>query len=98
MPVPIPFGTGIFLTKLIIMKKLFLFSFFALVACSPRVVTYEQYGAVGDGVHDDFPAVVAAHEAANAKGLPVRADDAKTYLLRGEGCRCPDHRLHIYGA
>ena len=67
------------------MKNNVLFLLFALVACSPRVVTYEQYGAVGDGVHDDFPAVVAAHEAANAKGLPVRADDAKTYLLRGDG-------------
>ena len=72
-------------SKYLGLERFFLFLPLMLVACSPRVITYEQYGAVGDGVHDDFPAVVAAHEAANAKGLRVRADDAKTYLLRGDG-------------
>lgn len=47
-------------------------------------VTYEQHGAVGDGKTDDRAAIVAAHAAANAKGLPVRAMDGKTYLL-GKG-------------
>ena len=41
----------------------------------PGVVTYEEFGAVGDGKTDDQMAIVAAHEAANAKGLPVRECD-----------------------
>ncbi len=46
-------------------------------------VTYEQFGAVGDGKADDQTAIVAAHEAANAKGLPVKAGDGKTYYIGG---------------
>ena len=56
-----------------------------LVSCGGKYITYEQFGAVGDGVHDDFPAIVAAHQAANEQGLPVKADNAKTYFLRGDG-------------
>lgn len=44
-------------------------------------LTYEQFGAKGDGVTDDFPAIIATHEAANEKGLPVRAADGKTYYI-----------------
>ena len=44
-------------------------------------VTYEQWGAVGDGVHDDLPAICAAHEHANAQGLPVRTKPDATYHL-----------------
>jgi len=44
-------------------------------------ITYEQFGAKGDGVHDDMPAIAAAHEAANAQGLPVRAKDGATYYI-----------------
>jgi hypothetical protein len=47
----------------------------------PAVVTYEMFGAVGDGVADDLPAIVAAHAEANAKGLPVRARGEATYHL-----------------
>lgn len=46
-----------------------------------RFVTYEQYGAVGDGVHDDLPAIIAAHAAANEQGLPVKANDQATYYI-----------------
>ncbi|MBR1575056.1 MAG: hypothetical protein IJ654_01265 [Bacteroidales bacterium] len=67
------------------MKKIFVILLFAFVACNPRFVTYEQFGAVGDGVHDDFPAIVETHRFANEKGLPVKADEGKTYLLRGDG-------------
>ena len=45
------------------------------------VVTYEEFGAVGDGTHDDLPAIVAAHAAANEKGLPVRAKDEAIYYI-----------------
>ncbi len=44
-------------------------------------LTYEQFGAKGDGVTDDLPAIIATHEAANEKGLPVRAADGKTYYI-----------------
>ena len=45
------------------------------------VVTYEEFGAFGDGVHDDFPAISAAHDFANQHGLPVRAKEGATYYI-----------------
>lgn len=45
------------------------------------VITYEAFGAVGDGVADDLPAICAAHAEANAKGLPVRARPDAAYHL-----------------
>ena len=57
----------------------------SLIEAAPRkYVTYEEYGAVGDGVHDDQAAIIAAHQAANELGLPVRATDGKTYYI-GQG-------------
>ena len=47
----------------------------------PEYLTYEQFGAKGDGVTDDFHAIMATHAAANEKGLPVRATDGKTYYI-----------------
>lgn len=44
-------------------------------------VTYEDFGAVGDGVADDLPAIVAAHAHANQHGLPVRSRPDATYHL-----------------
>jgi len=67
------------------MKRTSLFSavlaLFAAVSCQRTYVTYEQYGAKGDGHHDDMSAIAAAHEAANAKGLPVKARDGATYYI-----------------
>ncbi len=48
-----------------------------------EVVTYEAFGAVGDGVHDDLPAICEAHKYANARGLPVRTKPHATYHLGG---------------
>ena len=46
-----------------------------------KFVTYEEFGAVGDGVTDDFAAIYRAHEYANEASLPVRArDDAHYYI------------------
>ena len=44
-------------------------------------VTYSDFGAVGDGVHDDFEAIWRAHEYANENGLPVVVNDGKTYYI-----------------
>ena len=68
-------------------KLLFLSLACSLHALSARgVVTYEQFGAVGDGKTDDRAAIVKAHAAANESGAPVRATDGKTYYLGpGEG-------------
>lgn len=44
-------------------------------------VTYEAFGAVGDGVADDLPAICAAHAHANEHGLPVRTKHDATYHL-----------------
>ena len=46
-----------------------------------QTITYEQFGAVGDGVTDDMPAIIAAHDAANEQGLPVRARSGSTYYI-----------------
>lgn len=45
------------------------------------IVTYEDFGAVGDGVHDDLPAIVEAHAHANAHGLPVQTRPDGIYHL-----------------
>ena len=44
-------------------------------------VLYSDFGATGKGTADDFLAVAAAHEYANAHGLPVKADSGATYLF-----------------
>lgn len=44
-------------------------------------VTYEAFGAVGDGVHDDLPAICEAHEHATTKRLPVRSKPGAVYHL-----------------
>ncbi|MBL9211115.1 MAG: hypothetical protein JNL92_11650 [Opitutaceae bacterium] len=46
-----------------------------------RPVSYEAFGAVGDGVTDDLPAIVAAHAFATTHGLPVRTRPGATYHL-----------------
>ena len=49
------------------------------VALAQGFVSYEQFGAVGDGTADDRAAIVKAHAAANEKGVSVRATGGKTY-------------------
>ncbi len=44
-------------------------------------VEYEAFGACGDGVADDLPAICKAHEHANTHGLSVRTRPEATYHL-----------------
>ncbi|MED1046124.1 BppU family phage baseplate upper protein [Bacillus mycoides] len=51
-------------------------------------VTPEQYGAIGNGLVDDGPALKATHEDANAKGLNVVYGKGKSYLV-GDAANVP---------
>ena len=44
-------------------------------------LTYEQFGAVGDGVTNDYEAFYKTHEMANKAGQTVKATPGKKYLL-----------------
>ena len=64
--------------------------FLALLSCGSMAaaqeeafVSYERFGAVGDGKADDQAAIAKAHEYANEKGLPVKVADDKTYYIGG---------------
>lgn len=46
-------------------------------------VTYEEFGAVGNGKADDLEAIVKTHEYANANGLTVFANETATYYIGG---------------
>lgn len=46
-----------------------------------RNINYDDFGAVGDGVTDDFAAIYAAHTEANMYGLNVHATEGKTYRI-----------------
>ncbi len=46
-------------------------------------VTYEDFGAVGDGKADDFEAIIKTHEYANENGLSVFANETATYYIGG---------------
>ena len=46
-----------------------------------KIVYYSEFGAVGDGVHEDFEAIVKCHEYANENGCKVMADAGKSYYI-----------------
>jgi len=48
-----------------------------------KFVSYEQFGAKGDGKSDDFEALVKAHEYANKHGRSVKARDGASYYIGG---------------
>ncbi len=45
-------------------------------------VEYEMFGAVGDGITDDYTAIRLTHEFANANKINVHAASNKTYYLK----------------
>ena len=49
------------------------------------VARYSDFGAVGDGVANDFAAIKATHDYANEHGLPVEGQPGKTYRLGDNG-------------
>ena len=48
-------------------------------------VFYSDFGAVGDGIANDFAAIKAAHAYANENNLPVFADQGATYYIGKTG-------------
>ena len=44
-------------------------------------VTYEDFGAAGDGETDDSKAILDAHNEANGKGIPVLTREGATYYI-----------------
>lgn len=48
-------------------------------------ITYEQFGAVGDGRTDDMPAIIAAHAEANRLKTPVKAKEGAVYYIAPKG-------------
>lgn len=50
-----------------------------------NVVRYSDFGAVGDGVVNDFAAIKAAHDYANEHDLPVEGQPGRTYRLGDNG-------------
>lgn len=44
-------------------------------------LTYEEFGAIGDGKTDDMPAIVACHEEANKKKMRVKATAGAEYYI-----------------
>jgi hypothetical protein len=65
-----------------ILHALSLLGCICIAEAAPReVVTYEAFGAVGDGVADDLPAICDAHTHANEHGLSVRSNPDATYHL-----------------
>ena len=49
-----------------------------------KYLTYEDFGALGDGKNDDFEAIIACHKEANRTGTPVKARDGATYYIGGK--------------
>lgn len=49
-----------------------------------KFVTYEEFGAKGDGVTDDIDAILSAHEFANANNLDVIIKSDVVYYISGK--------------
>ncbi len=54
-----------------------------------RFLTYEAFGALGDGITDDLPAIVKTHLEANRLGLPVKAREGARYYISPKAITAP---------
>ena len=72
-----------FIKLVIIALVVFLSNPIVLWSDSNKVIYYSEYGAVGDGVTDDFDAIIKAHTEANETGAKVSADAGATYYIGG---------------
>ncbi len=54
-----------------------------------RFLTYEMFGAAGDGVTDDLPAIAETHREANRQQLPVKAREGAVYYLSPKALTAP---------
>lgn len=48
-----------------------------------KILSYEDFGAIGDGKHDDIDAIIACHNEANRLGLTVKTNDDAIYYIGG---------------
>ncbi len=48
-----------------------------------KFLSYEDFGAKGDGITDDIEAIFACHEEANRTGTPVKTKDGASYYIGG---------------
>lgn len=55
-----------------------------MISEEKKCIYYSDYGAVGDGITNDFAAIKLTHEAANTKKLPVSADKDAKYFIGGD--------------
>ena len=46
-----------------------------------KFLTYEEFGAKGDGITDDIDAIIACHDEANKTGTPVKARNGARYYI-----------------
>jgi hypothetical protein len=54
------------------------------ISRAENVITYSDFGAAGDGVTDDFNAIIATHNEANLTGKKVQATPGAKYYIGGE--------------
>ena len=48
------------------------------------IIKYEDFGAIGDGITNDFDAIINAHNEANKTGATVSANPNATYYIGGD--------------
>jgi hypothetical protein len=53
------------------------------IRMTDKFLSYGDFGAAGDGIADDFDAIIATHATANKAGLPVKADPHALYYIGG---------------
>ena len=52
-----------------------------LYECNAYFVRYSEFGATGDGVTNDYPAIIRTHYYANLNKISVEADPGATYYI-----------------